>query len=183
MLHHIAWFNEALVEPRPEGGLTSAHPGVCRRCLLPARELEELGVDCSVFGNMHNPDPVHVIQHLQKLNVDVVVIGELAAPSLLQLARAAKHLGCYVVADFGHGNRTEKDAIELMKIADQAVAACASAAQDVFKQTGAEALVIPDCDESSADLSPKAIAPLWLSCFKQLKMKPPASANTNLPQT
>src|ERR1700722_20569561 len=101
MLRHIAWFNEASVAPDPSGELTSENLGVCRRCLAPARAIEKLGVVCSVFGNLHDADPVHVSKHLQKLNADIVVIGRISGPSLLKLARAAKHLGCYVVIDCG----------------------------------------------------------------------------------
>jgi len=182
MLRHIAWFNEASVAPVPEGGLTSANEGVRRRCLAPAHAIERLGVGCSVFGNLHDADPVHVSQHLQKLNADIVVIGEISGRERLQLARAAKHLGCYVVADFG-GEETDSDALhQLMQVADQAVAATPELAASIEKQTGFEAVVIPDCEEkTNGARSADAVAHLWLECFKRLKLKPSAGANTNLP--
>src|SRR5579862_6052037 len=102
MLRHVAWFNQALVEPAPEGGLRSPDPSVRRRCLVPARELEELGVECSVFGNLDDADPAQVSRHLQKLETDIVVIGKIAEPTRVALARAAKHMGCYIIADFGY---------------------------------------------------------------------------------
>jgi hypothetical protein len=183
MLRHIAWFNEASVEPLPEGGLTSKEAAVRCRCLAPAREIEQLGVECSVFGNMHDADPVHVSQHLQKLNTDIVIIGHIGEPLRLKLARAAKHLGCYVIADFGHGP-IEKDMAALIGIADQVVVATQAVAAALLAQTGNRALVIPDCKEGTAgEYSPAAIARQWFECFKQLKLKPPASANSNTPQT
>src|ERR1700722_16764050 len=99
MLRHIAWFNEALVELNADGGLTSPNEGVRQRCLAPARELEKLGIECAVFGNLHDADPSQVSQHLQKLNIDIVIVGKMISPSILKLARTAKHLGCYIVAD------------------------------------------------------------------------------------
>ena len=78
MLRHIAWFNEAPVAPDAKGELASPDEAVRRRCLAPARALEDMGIACSVFGNLHDADPVHVSQHLQKLNADIVVIGEIS---------------------------------------------------------------------------------------------------------
>ncbi len=181
MLRHIAWFNEAPVAPCPEGGLISSNEGVCRRCLAPARAIELLGVGCSVFGNLHDADPVHVSQHLQKLNADIVVIGAISGRERLRLARAAKHLGCYVVADFSGEEKNTEALTQLMQIADQAVAATAALASSIEKQTGVTALVIPDCEEgSTGSHSPEAVAELWIDCFKRLKLKPPAGANTNV---
>src|SRR5580698_5344540 len=122
MLRHIAWFNEAPVAPLPEGGLTSEDDSVRRRCLVPARAIEKLGVGCSVFGNLQDADPVHVSRHLQKLNADIVVIGEISGPSRLKLARAAKHLGCYVVADFTDEEKDNTALTQLLQVADQIVA-------------------------------------------------------------
>ncbi len=182
MLRHIAWFNEAPVEPSADGSLTSTDATMSCRCLAPARELEKLGVECSVFGNMHDADPAHVSKHLQKLNCDIVVIGKISGPSLIKLARAAKHLGCYVVADFGNETGISADLVKLGEIADQIVAATAEVAALVLKKTGSPVLVIPDCDEKPGGKnSPDAIAHLWLEGFKKLKLKPPACANTNTP--
>src|ERR1700743_3640486 len=134
MLRHIAWFNEASVAPDQSGELTSDDAGVCRRCLAAARAIEKLGVGCSIFGNLHDADPVHVSQHLQKLNADIVVIGEISGRERLQLARAAKHLGCYVIADFS-GEEKDDDALhQLMQVADQAVAATPALAAAIKKQ-------------------------------------------------
>lgn len=180
MLRHVAWFNEAPVEPRPEGGLTSPEQAVCRRCLAPARELERLGLECSVFGNLHDADPLHVSQHLQKLNTDIVVIGRISGPSLLKLARAAKHLGCYVVADIGSMTYAEEDLSQLIQLADQTVAATTAIAAFLRERTGTNAVVIPDCEDQNGSL--QDVAHQWLECFKKLKMKPAAGANTNVPR-
>jgi hypothetical protein len=181
MLRHIAWFNEAAVEPVSEGGLTSADPQVCQRCLAPAREMEKLGVECSVFGNLHNADPIHVGKHLQKLQTDIVVIGKISEPSLLKLARTAKHLGCYVVADFGNDTAVSREFEQLASFADQIVTATEEAA-DVLEQEGFSSFIIPDCAENGrAETAPDAVAHIWLDCFRKLKMKPPACANTNEP--
>lgn len=180
MLRHIAWFNEALVEPSPEGGLTSADSAVRRRCLMPARKLEELGVECSVFGNLDEADPVQVGRHLQKLDTDIVVIGRISEPSRLNLARMAKHLGCYIIADVSD-EAYSSDMAGLAEIADQIVAATPAAAGQIKEKTGSSALVIPDCEEKPGAPSVGIIAHLWLDCFKKLKLKPPASANTNTP--
>jgi hypothetical protein len=182
MLRHIAWFNEASVAPNAEGNLTSSDAATCRRSLAPARAIEKLGVECSVFGNMHDADPAHVSQHLQKLGSDIVVIGKITGPSLIKLARAAKHLGCYVVADFGHLDKLSPDLIKLAEIADQAVAATAETAALVLDATGSKVLVIPDCDERPGSKNKSdAVAQLWLDAFKKMKLKPPACANTNTP--
>jgi hypothetical protein len=182
MPRHVAWFTGAPVEPSPTEGLLSADAAVCSRCLDPARELEGLGQACSVFGNLTDADPAHVSKHLQKLNTDIVVIGRIEGPSLLKLARAAKHLGCYVVADFADGADLSPDAIKLTAIADRVVAASEKAAKEIKKQTGMKALVIPDCDGKDGKRSAMAIARLWLDCFKELQLAPPACANTNVPQ-
>jgi len=183
MLRHIAWFNEAPVAPRPEGGLTSDDVTVRRRCLAPAQAIEPLGVGCSVFGNLQDADPVHVSRHLQKLNADIVVIGDISDPSRLRLARAAKHLGCYVVADFSEDEEDEESLAQLMQVVDQVVTASAELAKAIEKKTGNVAIVIPDCEEnSSGKNSPDAIAHMWLDCFKHIKLKPPAGANTNVPE-
>jgi len=182
MLRHIAWFNEASVAPDSEGALTSEDESVRRRCLVPARIIEKLGVGCSVFGHLHDADPVHVSRHLQKLNADIVVIGDITGPSRLRLARAAKHLGCYVVADF-HGEEHDQAALaQLMQVVDQAVAATPELASGLKKESGITAIVIPDCEEKDGSRpSPDAIAKLWLDCFKHLKLKPSVGANTNVP--
>src|ERR1700744_4161675 len=122
MLKHIAWFNEAPVVPNPQGGLTSSDEDVQRRCLDPARAIEKRGVGCSVFGNLHDADPVHVSRHLQKLNADIVVIGAIRGASRLRLARAAKHLGCYVIADFSDEEKDSAALLQLIQVADQIVA-------------------------------------------------------------
>ncbi len=177
MLRHIAWFNEAPVAPRPEGGLASPDELVCRRCLVPARAIEALGVGCSVFGNLAEADPAHVSQHLQKLGADIVVIGEISEPMRLKLARAAKHLGCYVVADFGAEENDQGALTHLMQVADQAVAATPAIAAKLEK-AAVKALVIPGCEEKNAAAT-EAAARLWLECFKQLKLRPSAGANQN----
>ncbi len=181
MLRHIAWFNEAPIEPDPKGGLRSTDQRVRRRCLSPARELEKMGVECSVFGNMHDADPAHVSTHLQKLETDIVVIGRISGPSLLRLARAAKHLGCYVIADFGDDEAPPPEFDQLKAIVDQIVTASPAFAAAV-ECDDTSPLVIPDCDDRSKnERSPAAIARLWLDGFQKLKMKPPACANTNVP--
>lgn len=178
MLRHVAWFNKALIEPNVGGGLRSDEPRVVRRCLAPARRLEELGVECSVFGHMHHADPAHVCQHLQSLETDIVVIGGLDRDSRLQLARAAKHLGCYVVVDLEDG----ADASEIshfLAIADQLVVGAEAEAMRM-EALGFPVLLIPDCDGQD-EFSSQETAEQWLDCFKRLKMKPPACANANTP--
>ena len=151
-----------------------------RRCLAPARELEKLGVECSVFGHMHDADPNHVGKHLQKLEADIVVIGKMTGPSLLKLARTAKHLGCYVMADFGDEGDLTPDLEKLAEIADQVVASTQSTA-DVLATEGLKVLAIPDCDEKGGNNAAGAVALVWLESFRKLKMHPPACANTNEP--
>ena len=181
MLRHIAWFNEAPVEPDPYGALTSSDARVRRRCLAPARELEELGIDCSVFGNLQGADPAHVAKHLQKLETDIVVIGEMTGPSLLMLARTAKHLGCYVIADFGDTRELSADQKKLAEIADQAVVASADAMDDLA-DGHMPIIVIPDCEDGEGGAqAPVSVAMLWLDGFRKLKMKPPLCANSNVP--
>jgi len=176
MLRHIAWFNETPIEPSKEG-LTSPDAVTCSRCLVPARALEKLGVECSVFGNLEDADPAQVGKHLQKLSSDIVVIGRITSPSLVTLARTAKHMGCYLVADFGNAAKLSPDHIKLAEIADQLVVGTAETAAILLKETNIAALIIPDCDEKSAE----ATAHLWMEGFKNLKLKPPACANTNVP--
>jgi hypothetical protein len=178
MLRHIAWFNEAPVEPDAAGALISSDARVCRRCLVPARELESLGIECSVFGNLKGAEPAHVARHLQKLDTDIVVIGRMTGPSLLALARTAKHLGCYVIADFAGETKLSSDQRKLAELADQIVAASAEEAEDL-QSDGQTVLVIPDCDEDGGSGTSHAVALQWLDGFKKLKMKPPACANTN----
>lgn len=178
MLRHVAWLNKALVEPGVEGGLRSDDPRVVRRCLAPARRLEELGIECSVFGHMHNADPVLVCQHLQSLETDIVVMGGLDSDSRVQLARAAKHLGCYVVVDLEDGMDASEIG-QLLDIVDQLVAG-SEASVLRFEKMGMPVLFIPDCDEQDA-LSSQNTVEQWLECFRQLKMKPPACANANTP--
>ena len=153
MPRHVAWFTGAAIEPSPSLGLVSSDQSVSRRCLAPARALEELGLACSVFGNLCDADPAHVSKHLQKLNTDIVVIGRIEGASLLKLARAAKHLGCYVIADFGDGEGLSDDAAKLAAIADRIVVVgrqnC-EAAKSIHKQIGIKPIVIPDCDENNA---------------------------------
>ncbi|MGE3622477.1 MAG: hypothetical protein AB7H77_01205 [Bdellovibrionales bacterium] len=182
MLRHIAWFNEAPVAPVPEGGLTSDDENVRRRCLAPARAIEDRGVGCSVFGNLHDADPVQVSRHLQKLNADIVVIGDISGPSRLRLARAAKHLGCYVVADFSGKENDDAALRQLAQLADQAVASTPKMAAMIEQCTGAAPIIIPNCDDKEdGPRSPDAIAQLWLDCFHHIKLKPSAGANTNIP--
>lgn len=178
MLRHVAWLNKALVEPSVEGGLRSDDPRVARRCLAPARELERMGVECSVFGHMHDADPAHVCKHLQSLETDIVVIGGLERDSRLRLARAAKHLGCYVVVDLEDG-ATLEEVNQLFAFVDQIVADSEDAAMK-FEKMGISSLVVSDCDETD-DLSLQEAAGQWIDCFRQLKMKPPVCANANAP--
>ncbi len=180
MLRHVAWLNKALIEPSVEGGLRSDDPRVARRCLAPARELERLGVECSVFGHMHDADPVHVCQHLQSLETDIVVIGGLERDSRLKLARAAKHLGCYVVVDLEEDAAAD-EVDRLFAVVDQVVTDSEAAAIKL-ERTGVSSVVIPDCDESGLDArSRREVAGQWLDCFRRLKMKPPVCANANAP--
>lgn len=182
MTYHIAWFNEAPVRPQAEGGLTSDNDTVCRRCLVPARALERFGIECSVFGNLEDADPAEVTIQLQKLQAEIVVIGKFALSSSLAMARAAKHLGCYVVADIDADSVASSDFPRLAELADHLVAASLDVARAVQKRTGHTPSVIPDCDEDDDGAqSPLEIAKLWLDDFRRLHLKPPACANTNEP--
>jgi hypothetical protein len=177
MLRHIAWFNEASIEPDPKGGLRSTDERVRRRCLEPACALEDLGVACSVFGNLHDADPAEVSNLLQKLRTDIVVISPFSDPSLLKLARAAKHLGCYIVADFGDQTHVSQDFEKLAALADQLVAASPEALE-ILKSKNLAATIVPNVGPNN---EPKLVAEAWRDCFKTLKMKLPACANTNTP--
>jgi len=183
MLRHIAWFNEVSIRPRPEGGLTSDVPQVCRRCLAPARALEDMGIPCSVFGNLQDADPTEVSHHLMKLHADIVVIGKFEKSSLFPLAEAAKHQGCFVIVDLDDQDIKLLDLKALIKIADRLVAPSTATALAIHTLSGHKAIVIPDCqDDEDSPLSPSVIAKLWLEEFKKLKLKPPPCANTNVPE-
>jgi hypothetical protein len=181
-MRHIAWFSEAHVEPCHEGSLTSKDALVCHRCLAPAREIERLGIGCSVFGGLKKADAVDVSSHLQKLNSDIVVISKMTCSNLLKLARAAKHIGCYVVADLGHDSVMTPDTVKLSEIADQIIAATPEVAASLLEQTGHLVQVIADSeDRIGSSNSPRAIALQWLEVFKKLEAKPPLCANSNEP--
>jgi hypothetical protein len=177
MLRHIAWFNEASIEPNPKGGLRSADDRVRRRCLEPACALEDKGVACSVFGNLQDADPAEVSKLLQKLNTDIVVIGSCSETSLFKLARSAKHLGCYIVADFGDQTTPPKDFEKLTEIADQIIVATQNSSE-FLRSTNHNCVIIPDVD---AEHGAEPVAEAWLECFKTMKLKPPLCANTNTP--
>jgi len=181
MSRHIAWFNEAPVGPNPAGGLISDDADVRRRCLTPARAIEKLGVSCSVFGNLQGADPTSVARHLQKLDADIVVVGKITGLSLVKLARMAKQMGCFVIADLGNGQALSPDVLALADIADQLVISSDTMATAIEEKTGQSTTVIPDCEDTSSALATYSIAKLWLDCFSALKMKPPTCANTNVP--
>jgi hypothetical protein len=176
-MRHIAWFIEEHIEPCTEGSLTSKDTDVRYRCLAPAREIEKLGIGCSVFGGLKKADPVDVSTELQRLSSDIVVISKMTCANLLKLARAAKHLGCYVVADLGHDAKMTPDAVKLSEIADQIIAATPEVAASLLEQTGLPILIIPD----SGDKNGSAVALKWLETFKKLESKPPLCANSNMP--
>lgn len=177
MLRHIAWLNETLIEPNPQGGLRSDDDRVRRRCLEPAAALENRGIACSVFGNLHDADPTEVSKLLQKLNTDIVVIGVFSDPVLIKLARAAKHLGCYLVADFADQTSINGDFQKLAELADCVVASSLTA-QNLLQSGGFAAAIIPDVTPTNpANIAADA----WLDFFKTLKMKPPVCANSNTP--
>lgn len=177
MLRHIAWFNEASIEPDPKGGLRSSDQRVERRCLAPAAALEDLGIACSVFGNLQDADPAEVGKLLQKLNTDIVVIGAFSDPTLLKLARAAKHLGCYIVADFANQTSVSKEFEKLASLADRIVAGTPEAVAYLQSQNLTANLIVDAETPTASD----AVAAVWMDCFKSLKLKPPACANTNTP--
>ena len=183
MLHHIAWFSGALVTPHPTEGLTSPDPVVESRCLIPARTLEKHGLACSIFGNLEDADPTQVSSHLQKLGADVVIIGKVSPTTFVKLARAAKHLGCYVIADFADDTALPP-LKELVGIIDLMVAASEDLARHVIGLCGIQTALIPDCnmgEGADSMQSPDVVARLWQECFKVLKQRPPACANTNEP--
>ena len=173
MLRHIAWFSEATIEPDPAGGLRSEDPRVTRRSLLPAAALEKTGIACSVFGNLPDADPNEIGKLLQKLNTDVVVVGPFTDPTLVKLARAAKHFGCYIVADFADQTDVTSDFEKLAVMADCVVAGTPEAVA-LLKSLNIEAELIGDADKGD-------VTDAWLDCMKKLKAKPPLCANTNTP--
>lgn len=175
MSHHIAWFNEAKIEPHPKGGLRSDDKRVERRCLVPAATLEGQGIACSVFGNLHNANPSEIGDLLQKLNIDIVVVGVFSDPSLLKLVRTAKHFGCYILADFADQTEMTADYEKLTSMADYAVASTSKGIA-LLEAHKLNASLITD-DHISATSAAKA----WLDCFNHLKLKPPTCANTNTP--
>jgi hypothetical protein len=177
MFRHIAWFNEATVAPDAKGNLASPDAHVRRRCLIPARQLEAVGVPCSVFGNLHDADPAHVARHLQKLQTDIVVISNINGIGLFNQARMAKHLGCYVVADFGAQHVEEATFEKYAALAD-CVVVSDPPDFDPLPPHDVAVLVIPDCDD---DTPSREVVEPWLKCFKQLKAKPPVCANSNQP--
>ena len=177
MLRHIAWFNEAIIEPEPTGGLRSDDRRVELRCLAPAAALEDRGIDCSVFGNLQDADPAEVGKLLQKLSTDIVVIGAFTDPTLLKLAKHAKHLGCYIVADFADQTEISSDFTKLAILADHIIAGTSEAIA-LLKSQNLSASLIPDADDHGASTE---VAEAWLHCFKSLKLKPPACANSNTP--
>jgi hypothetical protein len=176
MLRHIAWFNETAIEPNANGELDSPDSAVRHRCLLPARMLENMGIPCSVFGNLHHADPTHVAQHLQKLQTDVVIISNIQGLTLLNLARMAKHLGCYVVVDFADSNLTQSHYDKFIGISDLIVTTTEAVAT-AFRTDALHALAIPDCTTETADKA----AHLWKNSLTAMKTKPPHCANSNEP--
>lgn len=181
-MRHIAWFSEASIEPNPEGNLISKDALVAERCLAPAREIEKLGIGCSVFGGLKKADPIDVSNELQRLSSDIVVVGKMTSANLLKLARAAKHLGCYVVVDLGHDTTLSPDAIKLSEIADQIIAATPEVAASLLKQTPMPILVIADCEDRAGSPNSSSVTALrWLEVFRKLETKPPLCANSNMP--
>src|SRR5260370_26100059 len=100
MTRHIAWLIEARIERDPIHGLTSKLASARYRCLIPARELWNLNVQCTILPNLSQVNPIVVGRKLQQLNVDVVIIGKLLSPYLLETARIAHSQGRYLIADF-----------------------------------------------------------------------------------
>jgi hypothetical protein len=178
MLRHLAWFNESSVTPDASGQLTSPDEQVQRRCLIPARELEALGIACSVFGNLHDADPAHVARHLQKLQTDIVIVSNIQGTNLFNQARMAKHLGCYVVADFGAQDIDEAVLSKYSTIADCLITANQKTA-DQIDDHHVHVIVIPDCENNAMS---EAIVEQWLTCFKAIKAQPPLCANSNQPR-
>ncbi|MBV8060166.1 MAG: hypothetical protein JO126_06425 [Alphaproteobacteria bacterium] len=175
MTLRIAWFNETPIQPDAKGQLASEDAQVRQRCLMPARTLENADMECSVFGNMSDPDLTHVSHLLQKLRTQIVVLRPFAGTSGLPLMRTAKHLGCYVVLDLGDGQTEQPELEQLVALADYVVAADAT-----VQASGAHKLVIiPDCPPDA--LQHAGAVQAWRDMFAELVKTPPLCANNNNP--
>lgn len=177
MLQHIAWFNDAPVELDAQGRLTSTDTTVRRRCLVPARAMETRGLESLVFGNLHDADPAEVGNHLHKLGIQIVIVTASQETSLLNLARTAKHLGCYVIVDLGEATYLPEEIRKLIQLADHVVVAAVQSVEKLH-DFGVETSVVPDWEEGS---SLSTTADLWLDVLAKVRARTPLCANNNQP--
>lgn len=170
----VAWFvNETPIQPDASGQLTSDNIQVRQRCLLPARALENAETECSVFGNMVDPDLTHVSHMLQKLRTQIVILRPFTGPSGLPLMRTAKHLGCYVVLDLGDGSITPPQIDQMISLADYVVISNTAAPKPECQKM----CVIPDYPTDSLEHAEAVQA--WRNLFTTLLKTSPLCANNN----
>jgi glycosyltransferase involved in cell wall biosynthesis len=149
MPRHVAWFVEASVAPDQRGGLTSALASTRYRCLIPHRELQNLGVKSAILsGVLHDADPERIGEFLREFDVETVVVGKTNHPSMIDFARLARSRGCYLVADFcdDHFGVPALGPLyrQLAQLADRVVASTPQMAEVIATETGRTAIIIPD---------------------------------------
>ena len=149
MPRQVAWFVEAPVTRHPKGGFTSVKASTRYRCLIPHRELNNLGVKSVVhFGPLREVDPERFGRFVQEFDVEIVVIGKFNDPSMVDLARLARNRGCYLVADFcdDYFNIPALGPLyrRLAQLADLIVAGTPQMAEVIATEVGRTATVIPD---------------------------------------
>ena len=148
MTRHVAWLIGAPIERHPIDGLTSKLASARYRCLIPACELRNLNVRCSIFSNLYRADPILVGRKLQQLDVDIVVVGKLLGPSLLETARIARSQGRYLIADFTDDffrhPRLGSLHRELAQLADKMVASTLQMAEAIEQNTQRASVVVLD---------------------------------------
>jgi SAM-dependent methyltransferase len=145
---HIAWLNEVEFQQDPKGGLTSHLASARYRCIIPARELKPLAVECSILGNLKNVNLTELQGHWQKLNCDIAVVGKFFSPDMMAIAATARANGMRLIADYCD-NRFDKPEIgplyiQMAQMADCVVASTTMMAQIIKQYTGRDASIVPD---------------------------------------
>ncbi|MBI1272622.1 MAG: hypothetical protein GC131_00855 [Alphaproteobacteria bacterium] len=169
---HIAWLNETPFTKDPAGTLTSNLASARYRCLIPARELKPLGVECSIFGNLGDVNIDELKGYWQKLGTRIAVVGKFFSPKMIEIAAASKATGHTLIADYcdNHFNRADTGPLhtQLAAIADIVVASTPMMADIIKQATGRDAIVVPDPFEGpggEARFAPAAEGPLKLLWF------------------
>jgi hypothetical protein len=168
MTRHVAWLIGAPIERHPIDGLTSKLASARYRCLIPARELRNLNVRCSIFSDLDRADPILVGRKLQQIDVDVVVVGKLLGFSLLETARIARSQGRYLIADFSDDffrhPRLGSLYRELAQLADKMVASTPQMAEAIEQNIQRASVVVLDPYEG-----PKG-EPKFAPCRERLEL-------------